>query len=108
MESPKKTKPTLRVVEVFLDRPCEEIHGFDLIDKAKVRSGSLYPILIRLEGLKWLESHWEESDRPGPRRRMYRLTAEAEPVARRFVAEAEARRSPSIARRRQRLGGAAA
>jgi PadR family transcriptional regulator PadR len=108
-DPPKRTKQTLRVLEEFLVDPTQEIHGFDLIDRANVRSGTLYPLLIRLEGLAWLESRWEESDRPGPRKRMYRLTAEGEPVARQFVASA-AKTSPSnhSAPGRRRLGEATA
>jgi len=89
---PKKTKQTVRLIEAFLERPTEEIHGFDLIGTTKIKSGTLYPLLIRLENLGWLESHWEESDRPGPRRRLYRLSAEGEPAARRLLAEANARK----------------
>lgn len=91
--SPKKTKQTIRLIEAFLERPTEETHGFDLIDLLKIKSGTLYPLLIRLENLGWLESHWEESARTGPRRRLYRLTAEGEPAARKFIAEVNAARS---------------
>ena len=88
---PKKTKTTVRLLEAFLDRPTDEIHGFDLVAAKKIKSGTLYPLLIRLENLGWLESRWEESDRPGPRRRLYRLTAVGEQAAREYV---EAGRNP--------------
>ena len=95
------TKPTVRVLEVFLRAPSQEIHGFDLIDKAGVRSGSLYPMLARLEGEGILESRWEDSDRPGPRRRLYRFSADGEPVARKLVSLARQRWPvPPVARKR--------
>jgi PadR family transcriptional regulator, regulatory protein PadR len=88
-KQPKATKPTVRVLEALLERPTEERHGFDLLEETELRSGTLYPILIRFERLGWLTSSWEESDRQGPRRRLYRLTAEGEPAARRLVAKAK-------------------
>lgn len=87
MESqPKKTKQTVRLLEALLERPTEEVHGFRLLEVTKLKSGTLYPLLIRLERLGWVTSRWEESDRPGPRRRFYRLSAEGEPAARKLLA----------------------
>jgi DNA-binding PadR family transcriptional regulator len=43
-----------------------------------VLSGTVYPILMRLERAAWLESEWEEIDprQAGrPRKRLYRLRA---------------------------------
>jgi DNA-binding PadR family transcriptional regulator len=48
-------------------------------------------MLIRLERLGWLASRWEENEENGPRRRLYRLTAEGEPAARSLLVEAGAR-----------------
>lgn len=49
-----------------------------LIIKATGRPpGTVYPILDRLESAGWVGSDWEAaSDRSGPRRRFYALTAE--------------------------------
>ncbi|MDO9398232.1 MAG: helix-turn-helix transcriptional regulator, partial [Herbiconiux sp.] len=45
-------------------------------------AGSVYPILERLEGAGWATSAWEaESARPGPRRRLYELTADGAEAA---------------------------
>lgn len=62
------------MLAAFLDRPGEELHGFALLTETSLRSGTLYPLLIRLENLGWLQSRWEEGDAPGPRRRLYRIT----------------------------------
>lgn len=55
-----------------------------------LKSGTVYPLLARLEKAGWLESRWEEIDPAEagrPRRRLYRLTGEGELVATRSLAE---------------------
>jgi PadR family transcriptional regulator, regulatory protein PadR len=68
---------TLRVLEVFLDNPTEQISGAQVHQKCGLASGTLYPILLRLEAAGWFTSQWESID-PSvagrPRRRLYRLT----------------------------------
>jgi PadR family transcriptional regulator, regulatory protein PadR len=68
---------TLRVLEVFLDAPADELSGADVIKRSGIASGTLYPILFRLESAGWFVSRWEDID-PGvagrPRRRFYRVT----------------------------------
>jgi len=61
-----------------------EAHGFEVwrrLENAgdgalKLREGSLYPALYRLEKSGFIKAHWEKEkrDRRGPRRRIYRLT----------------------------------
>jgi PadR family transcriptional regulator PadR len=68
---------TLRVLEAFLDNPSEELAGSDVQKRGKVASGTLYPILLRLEAAGWFVSRWEAVDPAQvgrPRRRLYRLT----------------------------------
>lgn len=58
--------------------------------KLDLRSGTIYPLLARLERAEWLESKWEEIDPAEvgrPRRRLYRLTGQGEGVAARALAE---------------------
>lgn len=51
-------------------------HGYDLCRRAGIQSGTLYPLLIRLEKQGLLEAQWLEPSEPGrPRRHGYRLTA---------------------------------
>jgi len=69
---------TLKVLEAFLDNPGESLSGADVQKKANLASGTLYPILIRLESAGWFVSRWESVDPAEvgrPRRRLYRLTA---------------------------------
>src|SRR5271155_3841230 len=69
---------TLRVLEAFLENPTDELSGADVQKRGKLASGTLYPILLRLESAGWFVSRWEEIDPSAigrPRRRLYRLTS---------------------------------
>ena len=69
---------TLRVLEAFLENPADPLSGADVHKRSGLASGTLYPILLRLESAGWFVSRWEAVDpsRVGrPRRRLYRLTA---------------------------------
>jgi PadR family transcriptional regulator PadR len=51
-------------------------YGYDLSKVTGLKSGTLYPILMRLHDEGWLENKWEQSSEPGrPPRHLYRLTA---------------------------------
>lgn len=68
---------TLRVLEAFLENPTDEQSGSDVQKRCGVASGTLYPILLRLESAGWFVSRWEAIDPAAagrPRRRLYRLT----------------------------------
>ncbi|MEV1173185.1 helix-turn-helix transcriptional regulator [Nonomuraea sp. NPDC049784] len=57
--------------------------------------GTFYLILDRLERSGWVISAWESDPaRKGPRRRLYRLTGDALPTARRVVAKHATARQP--------------
>ena len=69
---------TLRVLELFLENPSEQLSGADVQKRSRLASGTLYPILLRLESAGWFVSRWETIDPSSagrPRRRLYRLTA---------------------------------
>jgi PadR family transcriptional regulator PadR len=69
---------TLKVLEAFLENPTEPLSGAEVHQRCGLASGTLYPILLRLEAAGWFLSRWESID-PSiagrPRRRLYRLTA---------------------------------
>jgi DNA-binding PadR family transcriptional regulator len=72
------TSASLKVLTLFMNQPKAELSGADILAGSKILSGSLYPILVRLESVGWLESRWENIDPKEagrPRRRYYRLTA---------------------------------
>ncbi len=93
------TIPTQRVLEALLHDPERELYGVEIGEAAELRSGTVHPILARLEGLGWLQSRWEDVDpqvEGRPARRYYRLTAEGALAARAALARAY---RPSPARR---------
>jgi PadR family transcriptional regulator PadR len=68
---------TLQVLEGFLENPTDELSGADVQKRSNIASGTLYPILLRLESAGWFVSRWEAVDPTSvgrPRRRLYRLT----------------------------------
>ena len=70
------SSPGRAVLTALLESP-EGAHGYDLSQRAGVKSGTLYPLLIRLEGEGWLQAEWRPAPEPGrPPRHVYRLTAE--------------------------------
>src|SRR6188472_4726224 len=88
---PRMTIPTQRVLDALLADPSAELYGIEIGDAAGLPSGTVHPILARLEGLGWLTSRWEDID-PSvagrPARRYYRLTAEGARAAEAALAQA--------------------
>ncbi len=69
---------TLRVLDAFLENPMQELAGTDVQKRGRLASGTLYPILLRLESAGWFVSRWKNIDptqEGRPRRRLYRLTS---------------------------------
>jgi len=76
---PKMTLPTQLVLRALMADPSKEFYGLELSQLAELASGTVHPILARLEACGWVESRWEDQDphQVGrPRRRYYRLTAD--------------------------------
>lgn len=72
------TQPALKVLRFLMETPREGRSGAEMSKATKVGSGTLYPMLARLEVAGWLASEWEvidPSEVGRPRRRFYRLTA---------------------------------
>lgn len=70
--------PMLKVLGALLSNPRDELSGAEIARMTKLASGTLYPILLRLEEAGWLSSRWEIGDPHElgrPRRRFYRVTA---------------------------------
>jgi PadR family transcriptional regulator, regulatory protein PadR len=73
---------TLSVLAALSDRPSEWHHGYEVAKETGLKSGTLYPILIRLADRGLLEAEWQDEPAPGrPRRHLYRLTAAGLAVA---------------------------
>jgi PadR family transcriptional regulator, regulatory protein PadR len=68
---------TLSVLAVLCAEPQAWRHGYGIVKDTGLKSGSLYPILIRLADRGLVEARWEEEQPAGrPRRHLYRLTAD--------------------------------
>jgi PadR family transcriptional regulator PadR len=86
-----------RVLRAFLADPAVPRYGYDLMKAASLPSGTLYPLLARLEHQKLVTSAWETPQQEGQRpRKYYQLTGEGVRVARLELAQASAdrRRAP--------------
>src|ERR1022692_1579808 len=94
---PRMTLPTQLVLRAMLTEPTQEMYGLQICTDAGLPSGTIHPILARLEGFGWLESHWEDvspREQGRPRRRYYRLTTDGAERARLALAQATTSISP--------------
>ena len=81
----KVTLTTLLVLDAF---EKGDTYGLAIMKRTGLRSGCLYPILKRLEGLGWITGEWETPHPQGrPPRRYYELTAEARVATTRLLRE---------------------
>ena len=100
------TETTINVIGCLLEA-TEPVWGLELVRRSGLKTGTVYPILDRLETDGWVSSVWEESnERSGPRRRLYVLTDEGLGSAPQLVEEFAVRKvarekSKKIARKLQ-------
>jgi PadR family transcriptional regulator PadR len=74
--SPRFSTQTLSMLAALCDQPSQWQHGYALAKQTGLKSGTLYPILIRLADRGLVEACWQDEPEPGrPRRHLYRLTA---------------------------------
>ena len=91
------TVQTQAVLRVLLDDPLGEHYGLEIAQAAGLRSGSLYPILARLEREGWATSDWEQVNQRQvgrPRRRYYTLTPDGAVWAEQALVDTVRRLSP--------------
>ena len=81
------TYPTALVLQALLDG---RHHGFDIMDATGLPSGTVYPILRRLDAEGCVRSRWEKEGQARkeqrPPRRYYELTAGGRTLAREAIA----------------------
>ena len=76
MNRSRALSPQALAVVAVLASTDQWRHGYDIMAQAGVKSGTLYPLLMRLEAQALLEARWVDSPQPGrPPRHVYRLTA---------------------------------
>jgi PadR family transcriptional regulator, regulatory protein PadR len=71
----RMSRQTVLVLTEFLQAPSDWKYGYDISRSTELKSGTLYPILMRLAGCALLETRWETTEAGTPPRHMYRLTA---------------------------------
>ncbi|HLI34946.1 MAG TPA: PadR family transcriptional regulator [Terriglobia bacterium] len=101
MKTPRLSRETLLVLEKFVVRPGDWRYGYELSRETGLKSGTLYPILMRLEKHSLLEARWVVTEGGVPPRHTYRLTPNGLELARAKLAESRARwslRQPSLSR----------
>jgi PadR family transcriptional regulator, regulatory protein PadR len=68
---------TIAILAALAEQPSSWRHGYDLARETGLKSGTLYPILVRLADRELVEACWEEAQPEGrPRRHLYRLSAD--------------------------------
>jgi len=85
------TMATRLVLDVLFSDLAADWYGSQIGQVAGLPSGTVHPILARLERVGWLESRWEDIDpsKEGrPARRYYRLTESGATEAARALASA--------------------
>src|ERR1700761_5404896 len=88
---PRMTIPVQLVLRALLAEPTQEVYGLQVCQESGLPSGTIHPILARLEGLGWLKSRWEDAvpqEEGRPRRRYYQLTEDGAERARTALAQA--------------------
>ena len=82
MKSPRLSPQTLLILESFLVRPAAWRYGYELSRETSLKSGTLYPILMRLAKYGLLETKWVTTEDGVPPRHTYRLTSKGMELAR--------------------------
>lgn len=86
------TIAVVKVLSAMLEGPDRFRYGLELMAATGLPSGTLYPLLRRMQEADWVTAEWERLDPVAagrPARRYYRLTAEGVECARQALAELE-------------------
>lgn len=91
---PRTSSPQTRaLLATFLEHPKDWRHGYDLSKQTGLKSGTMYPVLMRLSDLGYLEAAWREPEREGrPARHVYRLTSKGIAAAKEQLQQSPVRR----------------
>jgi PadR family transcriptional regulator len=82
MKIPRMSPQTVQVLEQFARRASAWHYGYELSRETGLKSGTLYPILMRLAKYGLLETKWINIEKGVPPRHTYRLTPKGVEVLR--------------------------
>lgn len=87
---------TKKVLYALLEAGRQGAHGYEIMQDVGIKSGTLYPILMRLADQDFLEAEWREPEVSGrPPRQVYRLTVSGVELAKRNPPELQTIVEPS-------------
>lgn len=73
---PNSSRQTRTLLMAMLEQPRAWHYGYELSKATGLTSGTLYPLLMRLNDSGLLDSRWQEPKSPGrPPRHAYRLNS---------------------------------
>jgi len=84
----RRSPQTALLLAEFLEDEKLWRYGYDLSRNTGLKSGTLYPILMRLAEHHLLKTSWETAETGRPPRHMYKLTEDGLRHAREAVSEA--------------------
>ena len=87
----RRSPQTTRVLTEFLRDEKAWRYGYDISRNTGLKSGTLYPILMRLAEHRLLETSWETAEEGRPPRHIYKLTRDGLRYAREQVGATSAR-----------------
>ena len=87
MRTIRISRETLLLLEKFVARPTRWQYGYELSRETGLKSGTLYPILMRLERYGLMKARWVTTEDGVPPRHTYRLTPNGLEFARARLAE---------------------
>src|SRR5260370_37559864 len=74
----KMTGPVQQVLRAMLADPAASRYGLEVSKLTGLETGTLYPVMARLETVGWVGSSWQDPElgvrEARPRRRYYQLT----------------------------------
>jgi len=86
----RRSPQTALVLAEFLSDEQQWRYGYDISRNTGLKSGTLYPILMRLAEHRMLNTSWETAETGRPPRHMYKLTEDGLRTAREMVRESTA------------------
>jgi PadR family transcriptional regulator PadR len=104
VKSIRLSPQTLQVLDRFSRKPAAWRYGYELSQDTGLKSGTLYPILMRLAKHQLLETRWVQTGKGVPPRHTYRLAPKGLELAR---SERVRARKPLASRKPATAGGRA-